>query len=460
MAAASVQNPPTQSESKSSKKKKVKFAAAAERTESPAPAATPDQPASVSGNNEISENAYIRELKKGIRNTNKKIGNASKTQALVDEHKSKGKTPEELVELKIINADQKKQVDNLNSLKAEVARLEEQLAQYEKIDGEYRAQVASVKSDIEKTYEQDKADAVAEVKKQAEEDAKKSLHDGLLVLSQFLRLAAHRRAEAPESTEDEDQALEGILLGVYGGDEAAVNVMLRLCEGTEDKTAGVGGETLQTTYATVKASAAAHSAPLYQTAAEAETETEPVEAAEIVQTDPTVANAGLTEIDAGTDNAFTNGHSDEAVPDSAIPNADVGDAAANAAGENQWDTGNDLAGSQEWVKVPTPPETPPTDSAPAVPDVAAATPAAANTASWADDHPETTPEASTPTDPNDGFQSVQRRGGNRDGGNRGGRGGRGRGGGFRGDGFRGRGRGGPRGGHRGGPRRDAPEASS
>lgn len=166
---------------------------------------------------------------------------------MVDEHKSKGKTPEELVELKIINADQKKQVDNLNSLKAEVARLEEQLAQYEKIDGEYRAQVASVKSDIEKTYEQDKADAVAEVKKQAEEDAKKSLHDGLLVLSQFLRLAAHRRAEAPESTEDEDQALEGILLGVYGGDEAAVNVMLRLCEGTEDKTAGVGGETLQTT---------------------------------------------------------------------------------------------------------------------------------------------------------------------------------------------------------------------
>lgn len=65
MAAATVQNPPTQSESKSSKKKKAKVAAAAaERTESPAPAATPDQAASVSGNNDISENAYIRELKK------------------------------------------------------------------------------------------------------------------------------------------------------------------------------------------------------------------------------------------------------------------------------------------------------------------------------------------------------------------------------------------------------------
>lgn len=143
--------------------------------------------------------------------------------------------------------------------------------------------------------------------------------------------------------------------------------------------------------ATVKASAAAHSAPLYQTAAEAETETEPIEAAETVQTDPTVAHAGLTEIDAGTDNALTNGHSDEAAADSTIPNADVGDAAANAVAENQWDTGNDLAASQEWIEVQAPPETLPTD-APAVPVVAAATPAAANTASWADDHPETTPE--------------------------------------------------------------------
>ena len=144
--------------------------------------------------------------------------------------------------------------------------------------------------------------------------------------------------------------------------------------------------------ATVKASAAAHPAPLYQTAAEAETETEPIEAAEDVQTDPTIANAGLTEIDAGTDTALTNGHSDEAAADSTIPNADVGDAAANTAGENQWDTGNDLAASQEWVKVPTPSETSLTVDAPAVPVVAAAAPAAANTASWADDHPETTPE--------------------------------------------------------------------
>ncbi|ROV97437.1 hypothetical protein VMCG_06850 [Cytospora schulzeri] len=392
MAASSVQNPLAPSESKSSKKKKAK--AAAEQAESPAQAATPEQAGSVSGNNDVSDNAYVRELKKGIRNTNKKIANASKTQALIDEHQ--GKSPEELVAAKIINADQKKQVDNLNKLKAEVARYEEQLVQFQKVDEEYRAKLASVKADTEKSltekYEQEKADAVAEAKDKAEADAKKSLHDGFLVLSQFLRLAAHRRAEAPGSEDDEDMALEGILLSVYGGDELAVTAMLKLYEGTDDETTGVDGAALQTTFATVKASAAAHSAPLYQVAAEAETApVETAKAVDAVQTDPTIANAGLTEIDAGTDtaltSALTNGHSDESHVEASIPNADLGDSAANAAAENQWDTGNDLAASQEWVEVKVPVESPQTETAPSAPTATLTT----STPSWADDHPAPSP---------------------------------------------------------------------
>lgn len=175
--------------------------------------------------------------------------NASKTQALIDEHQ--GKSPEELVATKIINADQKKQVDNLNKLKTEVARFEEQLTQFQKVDEEYRAKLASAKADTEKSltekYEQEKTDAVAEAKSKAQADAKKSLHDGFLVLSQFLRLAAHRRAEAPGSEDDEDMALEGILLSVYGGDEPAVASMLKLYEGTDDTTTSVAGDNLQTT---------------------------------------------------------------------------------------------------------------------------------------------------------------------------------------------------------------------
>lgn len=164
-----------------------------------------------------------------------------------------------------------------------------------------------------------------------------------------------------------------------------------------------------------------------------------LESTHLVQTDPTVAHAGLTEIDAGTDTALTNGQlngSSVEEAGAAIPNADVGDSAANSAAENQWDTGNDLATSQEWVQIPKAAEVPQTETAPN------AAPAATSTQSWADDQPEPSPAATTPTDPNDGFQSVQR---NRGRGNgeqfRGGRGGHHRGG-RGGSGFRGRGRGG------------------
>lgn len=66
MAAPSVQNPPTLTESKSSKKKKAKAAAAELPADSSAAAATPDKAGSVAGNNEGAENAYIRDLKKYV----------------------------------------------------------------------------------------------------------------------------------------------------------------------------------------------------------------------------------------------------------------------------------------------------------------------------------------------------------------------------------------------------------
>lgn len=65
-----------------------------------------------------------------------------------------------------------------------------------------------------------------------------------------------------------------------------------------------------------------------------------------------------------------------------IPNAEIGDDAANEAGEKQWDTPNEMAASQEWVEVQKPVETPQTEEAPA----------AAATQSWADDHPESSSE--------------------------------------------------------------------
>lgn len=206
-----------------------------------------------------------------------------------------------------------------------------------------------------------------------------------------------------------------------------------------------------------------------------------------VQSDPTIANAGLTEIDEPSATDMTNGH--ESHEAQGIPqNSSFGEG-GNAAAEANWDNANDLATSQEWVEVPR--DTVETDTG------VTATPAApSNVQSWADDQPDpvevrtlvsyvcqvftfifdnlfllrlfrwltnskplqTTP--APPTNPNDGFHEVQRsRGGNRGDGQQRGRGGRGgdRGrGGYRGDYRGGRGRGGPRGGargDRGGPRR-------
>lgn len=181
--------------------------------------------------------------------TNASQSNASKTQTLIAENKDK--TIEQLLSAKIINADQKRQVDNKPALEAELARYEEQLAQVQKLDDEWRGVVASTKADTEKhlteKFEQEKADAVAEVKAKVEAEAQKSLEDGFLVLSQFLRLAAHRRGEAPDSTEDADMAFEGVLLSVYAGDRTAVDSMIKLYKGTDDATTSVAGEPLQTT---------------------------------------------------------------------------------------------------------------------------------------------------------------------------------------------------------------------
>ncbi|KAL6363838.1 hypothetical protein LRP88_03263 [Fusarium phalaenopsidis] len=387
--------------SKSAKKKAAK---AIERTESPAPSVT--SAAADKTGDDTFESPYIKELQKNIRNVNKKITNASKTDALLSQHADK--SLDELVAAKIINADQKAQILKKPALQAQLAQFEEQLTQYQKVDEQYRTRAAADKAEWEKGLEKAKADAVAEAK----EEASKSLNDNLLVLSQFLRLAAYRREEAQDPESDESQAIEGVLLAIYSGDQNAVQSMLKLVNGTEDQIFSVPGEQLQTTFPAAEGEAA------------------PAE----VTSDPTVAHASATEIEAGDVSAPIKA----AVQPSSngLANASVADDAANAVAESHWDTPNqELSASQEWVDVKATEATEAEAAAPAP---------AANTQSWADDHPEHAAETAAPADPNDGFHQVQR---NRPGSHRG----RGRGdwrgrGGHRGDG-RGRGRG-----HRGAPR--------
>jgi hypothetical protein len=389
--------------------------------------------------------------------------------------------------------------------------LEEQVVQYQKFDQEYKATLAAEKAALKKSFEDRSAkeleDVVAAAKAEAVSEAKKGQREALLLISQFLRLAAVRRGdEDADASLEENMALEGVLAKVYTGDQSAVKTMVSLIEGTDERTVSVNSDPLgttckrpssyqvlehcsQTIVADIKAATLAQ--PLPGSAVESIEDTDAVETSEHpVQSDPTIANAGLTELDAPPATAVTNGH--EEAYDAGVPqNAGVGDGAANAAAEANWDANNDLSTSQEWVEVHR--DVTETDTG------ITATPAApSNIQSWAD---ESTPDpevrnffllarqlvtivfehiykmllllvrifanrrsiqtSSTPTPPaanppNDGFHEVQRnRGGNRGDGQGRGRGGRGGGG--RGRGFRGGNRGG--GGFRGDRGRGRPDES-
>lgn len=138
--------------------------------------------------------------------------------------------------------------------------------------------------------------------------------------------------------------------------------------------------------AQVKEASLVH-AKLYATDASPDVSDLPAESTQHVETDPTVAYAGLTEID--STGAVQTIQEQATTTTSAAPaNAAVADDAANAAAESQWDANNDLSASQdEWVQVPRDPAETETGLN--------ATPAAAsNVQSWADDQPEATAEVS------------------------------------------------------------------
>lgn len=166
--------------------------------------------------------------------------NANKTDSLLAEHK--GKSLDELVEAKILNTDQKAQILKKPALQAQLATLEEQLAQYQRVHEQYASKAAAEKADFDKTIEKVKADATAEAKLSFD----KSFQDNLLLLSQFLRLAAYRR-EAQDPDADESQAIEGVLLAIYSGDSSAVAAMMKLMDGTDENVISVPGERLQST---------------------------------------------------------------------------------------------------------------------------------------------------------------------------------------------------------------------
>ncbi|KAG5976210.1 hypothetical protein E4U55_007430 [Claviceps digitariae] len=425
----------TQSAPKASKKKLAK---PAERVNSPAPSA--GSGAAADSQDEGYESPYIKELQKNIRNLNKKITNASKTDSLLRQHV--GTPLDELVSSRVINTDQKVQIEKKPALQAQLVQMEQQLAQFRKVHEQYRLRAAADKAEWEKSLEKAKEDAVSEAKAGFQQ----SLKDNLLTLSQFLRLAAYRREEASEPESDESQAIEGVLLAIYAGDDNAVSSMLKLVQGTDDKVFSVPGEELQTTYSVVKTLATEYKTPFYDAPPQAE-EAGPEATVTHATLAPAVDGEATAEIAAGEAPMID----EQVVSVNASVNVDDGSAVA----ESQCDAENGLSASQEWVDVKVPRDPSETDTQPdATPPPAAST----SSKSWADDQPEPAAPGphSTANEAHDGFHSVPRNKGRQDREGNGNWRGRGRGdhwgrGGHRGD-MRGRGRG--RGGAPSRPRRN------
>lgn len=137
-------------------------------------------------------------------------------------------------------------------LQASLLQLEEQIAQYKAFDQEHKATLASEKAALKKSSEEHFAkkleEAVAAAKAEAAADVKEQVQGALLLVSQFLRLAAVRRGdEEADANLDENLALEGLLSKVYTGDSSAVETMVKIIEGSSEHTTSVNAETLSAT---------------------------------------------------------------------------------------------------------------------------------------------------------------------------------------------------------------------
>lgn len=84
----------------------------------------------------------------------------------------------------------------------------------------------------------------AQLEQEAAEKSKLERRKNLLTFSQFLRAAAAKRANVDEAETEESRAFEGVLLLVYGGDDAAVDAAEKLIEGSDDAVPSVEGSLL------------------------------------------------------------------------------------------------------------------------------------------------------------------------------------------------------------------------
>lgn len=92
----------------------------------------------------------LTSVPRSIRNTNKKIFNASKVDSVLADNP--GVSLDQLVASRKINADQKAQILNKPTLAAALKQYQEQLFQFEKFDEEKKSDLAKQKAEFEKSH--------------------------------------------------------------------------------------------------------------------------------------------------------------------------------------------------------------------------------------------------------------------------------------------------------------------
>lgn len=157
-----------------------------------------------------------------------------------------GVSLDELVATKKINADQKAQALKKPHLQETVATIEEQLSQFKQYAAHYEERIMKQKEELDKVHNEKldtiKQNLVAETLQSAEKD----FRERLLTLSKFLRAAAAMRRSGDDTSND-SRAFEGSLFQVYGGTDEAVEAMIKIIDGTDEKVLSVENEPLEVT---------------------------------------------------------------------------------------------------------------------------------------------------------------------------------------------------------------------
>ena len=293
------------------------------------------------------------------------------------------------------------------ALQAQLAQLEEQLKHYRNFGQEYESRLAAEKASLQAAYDSAIVEARQEAADETRQEMLKKQNVDLLVLSQFLHAAAAKR-QSDEAETQEGRAYEGVLLLAYQGNSTSLEVLRSLVDGMEDKVPDTQGELLDFTYTQLKKSAM-ENAPLPAELddpdlSEATAEVvEPSVQANVTHSDPTIANAGLTELE-DTTTIRLKGVEYSSGLISGLEQASVAADAANAVADSSWDPQasvmtTDSTMGDGWVEVPRDPAE--TDTG------VVATPAAAHgTSSWAEEVTEGAAAETKAAAENDGFEQV------------------------------------------------------